>query len=195
MRRRLAAEKEKALKENREHPYNPLRPWAEVFVQLAQCEDTWWRQEMEAPCQHVSTGAAKIKTFVAGDMLVATAASSLTADSTLSAVAAPPPPPSSSADSSTHLVIHNKRPPVEQHAAAADDGEGLVKHKVNNDGAPLCEAFNLGRCQGLGPKSRCKVDGKSVRQCWYCKSNRHPGCECPMLTSQKRTTCQQAVRA
>ena len=60
VRRRLADEKTKALENNQQRPYDPLRPWDEVYNQLIHHEDAWWRRELEQPCSFISTGVRHI---------------------------------------------------------------------------------------------------------------------------------------
>ena len=57
VRRRLAEEKRKALANNWTHDYNPLQPWEEVFVQIVQHEETWWRDEAREPLGFIKNGA------------------------------------------------------------------------------------------------------------------------------------------
>ena len=157
VRRRLAEEKELALKEGRRHPYNPLRPWEEVFVQLCTAETTWWNDELVEPCQFITNNVAAVSDYVTG---LAPVASSGAAASTAAYV------PSSTTS-----------PPPDQHAAITDATR--QRRTTNNKNAPICSGFTEGKCLTLDKKSRCSHDGKSVHQCCWCLSNQHGGNACP----------------
>ena len=160
IRRRLADEKTEALKRNLDHPYNPLQPWEEVWKQLINAEEKWWRKEMYEPGSFVRTGAAKMTEYVDQYAPVsgAGASSSTTRPPTAAAVVASPAPA-----------------PPKPAAPAAE----RAKRTANNSQTPLCEGFNLGSCSVLGHGSRCAQDGLSAHQCWFCLSNTHGGHACP----------------
>ena len=147
IRRRLAEEKTAALKAGKDHPYDPLKPWEEVFAQLVLGEDPWWRGELERPAIHISTGVTDVQDYIDEDAPVKKTARASASDApTLPSPVHPPPKRSRERDD--------------------DSGdEWLIVHRTNNKGVALCKGFQKGSCRSLTKGSRCAKDGCSAHQC------------------------------
>ena len=124
-RRRLEMEKEDADKQGRDHPFDPKRPWNEVFRQLATAEDKWWTEELKEPCNYIYTHVEEPSARVGGDRPTAP-------DARASSAHGPRQEPA---------VIH---PPF-VHAPPRQPAGGNNTWKTeNNKGCGLCGVFRMG---------------------------------------------------
>ena len=165
VRRRLAMEKEDADRNDRDHPYDPARPWNEVFKQLAVAEDKWWTEELKEPCNYIYTHVEEASARVDGDH---------------------PTAPGAGAG------VHPRRdagpvhsPPALVHPRADSSGGGGLKwKKENNKGCELCNGFQTGDCCDM-VGSRCAKDKSKAHQCAICLDNRHGAASCPRAGGAK----------
>ena len=162
VRRMLAEQKTEALKKNQDHPYDPLRPWDEVYNHLIHHSDTWWRRELEQPCTFITTGVSTLREHVGTDAPVKSSGSATT--------------------TTTHVEPPPKRPASPPPVAHADDRV----HSTNGKGTPLCQGWQTGKCCKLGKGSRCSSDGISAHQCNICLGNDHGAHKCRNKTSAKK---------
>ena len=175
VRRRLALEKTEALENGTRHPYNPLKPWEEVFAQLTLAETEWWNSEIHQPCTWICGHVVKVDRFLHGDAPVA---SSSTLPCTTAVFDTSP---------GTQHHAAPPSPPVRREKRERGDDNNIKKgitYTHNRNGTELCDGFNDGTCTEMGAGSRCKRF-KKAHQCNLCLSNTHGACDHESATGQK----------
>ena len=180
-----------AQKDNRDHPYDPLRPWdrcyelaTEGYTQLQ-----YWYEAVERPAQLILSQTASVSDYLDGDAVIAASGSSHIATS----FATP---------SDVGLTSEAPRPGAGKRKATQQDGEPPVKttrkteapkerpkslelHNVaagvyptNRNGRALCSAFQAGSCK-FGTKC------KNAHQCNKCLLPTHAGNTCKQTPKEK----------
>ena len=166
VRRRLALEKTEALENGTRHPYNPLKPWEEVFAQLTLAETEWWNREVHQPCTWICGNVVRVDRFLHGDAPVA---SSSTLPCTTSVFDNSP--------GTQHYDAHPS-PPARREKRERGDDKPMKdgRHTHNRSNTELCAGYNDGTCNEMGAGSRCKRT-KKAHQCSICLSNTHGACD------------------
>mgnify|MGYP001143614452 CR=1 FL=1 len=162
VRRRLQAEKDEADKKGHEHPFDPQRPWNEVFRQLCVAEGAWWFEQFKEPCMYVHNKVESPTERVDGDEPVSGQAAGG------GQFVEPPPrgPPRTRTKTSGGGGANNN---------SNNKAQGCGVY--NKSGTELCKGFQHGTCHKL-VSSRCALNYALAHQCSLCLDNRHGADEC-----------------
>ena len=168
--RQVLDDYEDAKSRNRDHPYDPDRPWNLVWQMAADASD-FWKEELENPGFKVVARVAALGDVVDGDARAAGGPGQAGAAPPGSAFEAsqskrglpcgypaPPPPPKKQRGNAQGELCHQ-----------VVDG----KHQVNRSGVKLCQAFQTGQCGPTRRNNQCPRNPAEIHQCEHCLETGH----------------------
>ena len=154
--------------------YNPKKPWDYCFRMSIDEESplsrSYWKKNVEQPCNKVNTQNAKVSSFLDLDQQIAASPSEHIGTGGLAFDTSGMLPPTGP---TLREVVHK---PPKQTTPVGDDNKGPTKSKaqqgkdglyyINNKGNKICAAFNKGQCKG-----KCNLN--QIHQCNKCLKNDH----------------------